>query len=376
MKFSITREVFLKNLRHSQSVVEKRSSIAILSNVRLEARENKLITTATDNDIAVQGVADAFVETADATTVNAHKLYDIVNKLPEGVMVNAELTQAKDRLTVSAGKARFSLACLDADGFPDFTSIDGQKSFTIKGSELKRLLTKAQFAASQEDTRQYLNGVYLHVAHNDSAEATQGKTLRAVATDGHRLAQVEQPLPEGAEDMPGVIIPRKTVGELRKLGEEAKEINVSVTDKKIQFKTPEVTITSKVIDGTFPDYQRVIPLDNNFEMDVPRQTLMQAVDRVAILSHEKSRSIKFSLASNQLTISANNPDQENASEEMRVECDETDISLGFNAKYVAEIGGLFEGEDMQFFLKDGSSPVVLKDPKDGASLFVLMPMRI
>ena len=371
MKFSITREVFLKNLRHSQSVVEKRSSIAILSNVRIEARDNKLITTATDNDIAVQGIADAFVETPGATTVNAHKLYDIVSKLPEGVMVNAELTEARDRLTVSAGKARFSLACLDADAFPDFTGVDGQKAFTIKGEELKRLLTKAQFAASQEDTRQYLNGVYMHVA-----DGNDGKTLRVVATDGHRLAQVEQPLPAGADSMPGVIIPRKTVTELRKLADEAKEISVAVTEKKIQFQTPEVTITSKVIDGTFPDYQRVIPLDNNFEMDVPRQALMQAVDRVAVLSHEKSRSIKFSLSPNQLTISANNPDQENASEEMRVDYGDNDIALGFNAKYVAEIGGLIEGEDMQFFLKDGNSPVVLRDPKDAGSLFVLMPMRI
>lgn len=371
MKFSITREVFLKNLRHSQSVVEKRSSIAILSNVRLEARDNKLITTATDNDIAVQGVADAFVETPGATTVNAHKLFDIVSKLPEGVMVNAELTEAKDRLSVSAGKARFSLACLDAEAFPDFTGIEGQKAFTLKGTELKRLLTKAQFAASQEDTRQYLNGVYLHVAEGDN-----GKTLRAVATDGHRLAQVEQALPDGADSMPGVIIPRKTVAELRKLADEAKEINITVTDKKIQFQTPEATITSKVIDGTFPDYQRVIPMDNNFEMDVPRQALLQAVDRVAVLSHEKSRSVKFSLSPNQLTISANNPDQENATEEMRVDYGDNDIDLGFNAKYVSEIGGLFEGEDMQFFLKDANSPVVLRDPKDAGSLFVLMPMRI
>ena len=371
MKFSITREVFLKNLRHTQSVVEKRSSIAILSNVRLEAKDNKLITTATDNDIAVQGLADAFVETPGATTVNAHKLFDIVNKLPEGVMVNAETQENNNRLSVYAGKARFSLACLDADAFPDFTNIEGQKAFTLKGTELKRLLTKAQFAASHEDTRQYLNGVYLHVA--DGAE---GKTLRAVATDGHRLAQVEQELPEGAEDMPGVIIPRKTVAELRKLGDEAKEIKVTVTDKKIQFQTPEITITSKVIDGTFPDYQRVIPMDNKFEMDVSRQALMQAVDRVAVLSHEKSRSVKFSLTPNQLTISANNPDQENATEDMRVSYGDNNIDLGFNAKYVFEIGSLFEGEDMQFFLKDGNSPVVLRDPQDLSSLFVLMPMRI
>lgn len=371
MKFSITREVFLKNLGYTQSVVEKKSSIAILSNVRLEAKDNKLTTTATDNDIAVQGTADAFVETPGITTVNAHKLYEIVRKLPEGVMVNAELTETKDRLAISAGKARFSLACLDASAFPDFTSITDKKSFTITGNELKRLLVKAQFAASQEDTRQYLNGVYMH-----AAEGKVGKTLRFVATDGHRLASVEQPLPEGAEEMPGVIIPRKTVGELKKLAEEAKEIKITVTERKVQFQTPELTITSKVIDGPFPDYQRVIPKDNGIEMDVPRLPFLQAVDRVAVLSHEKSRSVKFSLKSNQLTISANNPDQENATEEMRVAYENNDIDLGFNARYVSEIGGLIEGEDMQFLLKDGMSPVVLKDPKDVDTLFVLMPMRI
>lgn len=371
MKFSITREVLLKNLGYSQSVVEKRSSIAILSNVRLEAKDNKLITTATDNDIAVQGIADAFVETPGITTVSAHKLHEIVKKLPEGVMVSAVLSEGKDRLQITAGKARFSLACLDAAAFPDFTSLTAGAAFVVSGDQLKRLLVKAQFAASQEDTRQYLNGVYMHVAG-----PADERTLRFVATDGHRLARVEQALPEGAEDMPGVIIPRKTVNELRKLCEDAKEIKVLVTDKKIQFQTPELTITSKVIDGTFPDYARVIPADNTLEMDVPRQPLLQAVDRVSILSHEKSRSIKFSLKPNNLVISANNPDQENATEEMRVSYDEGDIDVGFNARYVYEIGQLMEGDDMQFFLKDGTSPVVLKDPKDLHTLFVLMPMRI
>ncbi len=371
MKFSITREVLLENLGYSQSVVEKKSSIAILSNVRLEAKDNKLVTTATDNDIAVQGVADAFVENAGITTVSAHKLFEIVRKLPEGVMVNAELTETGDRLAISAGKAHFSLACLDAAAFPDFTSINDKKSFMLSGTELKRLLIKAQFAASQEDTRKYLNGVYLHVA--DGAE---GKVLRCVATDGHRLASVEQALPSGAESMSGVIIPRKTISEIKRLADKAKEIKVTITDKKIQFETPEMVITSKVIDGTFPDYQRVIPKENNFEMDVARLPLLQAVDRVAVLSHEKSRSIKFSLKSNQLVISANNPDQENATEEMRVDYDNGDIDLGFNARYMSEIGNLIEGDDMQFFLRDGTSPVILKDPKDVDALFVLMPMRI
>jgi DNA polymerase-3 subunit beta len=367
MKFSITRDVLLKNLSFTQSVVEKRSSIAILSNVRLEAKNNKLITTATDNDIAVQGTADAFVENAGVTTVNAHKLYEIVRKLPDGVMISAELTTGGDRLSVSGGKAKFSLACLDANAFPDMTAVEDGYTFTVPGDLLRRLLTKAQFAASVDDTRQYLNGVYMH---------TQGDKLRFVATDGHRLARAEYPLPEGAADMPSVIIPRKTVGELRGLSEKAKTVTVHVTDKKIQFETDEVVLTSKVIDGTFPDYERVIPYDNKLEMDVSRQSLLQAVDRVSILSHEKSRSVKFSIAPNHLTISANNPDQENAVEDLSINYDAQNMDVGFNAKYVSEIGQLMDGEDVKFYLKDGNSPVLLKDPTDADTLFVLMPMRI
>ena len=374
MKLSITREVLLKNLGFTQSVVEKRSSIAILSNVKIEATEdNKVIITATDNDIAVQGGADAFVEGAGETTVSAHKLHEIVRRLPEGVMINAELSDSGDRLSISAGKSRFSLACLDAAAFPDMTTVSGGSTFKISGDQLKRLMTKALFAASNEDTRQYLNGVYMHIAEDDD-----GQKLRFVATDGHRLARIQQDLPSGAEGMPGVIIPRKTVGEIRKLCDELKDkdITVRITDRKVQFEAPELIITSKVIDGTFPDYERVIPKDNKSEMAVPRQSLLQAVERVAILSHEKSRSVKFTLKPNNLTISANNPDQENAVEDVRVGYEDGEIDVGFNAKYVSEIGQLVEGEDLQFFIKDSASPVLLRDPKDIDALFVLMPMRI
>lgn len=375
MKFSITRDVLLKNLSHMQSVVEKRSSIAILSNVRLEARDNKLKTTATDNDIAVQATSDAFVDRPGVTTVSAHKLYEIVRKLPDGVQVHAELSEGGDRLTVSGGKARFSLACLDAGAFPDMSAVSGGVSFKLTGDVLRKVLAKAQFAASNDDTRQYLNGVFMHVT---KGKAGDKDALRFVATDGHRLARVEQELPEGAAGMPGVIIPRKTVNELRRLSEDTKDkpITLRVTEKKIQFEAGDVLLTSKVIDGTFPDYERVIPYDNAQSMDVARQPLLQAVDRVSILSHEKSRSVKFSLKPNHLVITANNPDQENAMEELRVNYGASDMDVGFNAKYVYEIGQLIEGEDMQFFLKDASSPVLLKDPKDVGALFVLMPMRI
>lgn len=371
MKFSMSRETLLKNLAFTQSVVEKRTSIAILSNVRLKAADNKLEATATDNDITVQGVSEAFVETEGSTTVNAHKLYDIIRKIPEGVMVSMEISEDGNRLSVTAGKARFSLACLSADAFPDVTDMTDGVSFTLDGKNLKRLLAKSQFATSSDDTRQYLNGVYMHIT-GDGANPT----LRFVATDGHRLARVETDLPEGASDMPAVILPRKTMNELKKMADENKTITLRVAEKKIQAQAGDVVMTSKLIDGTFPDYDRVIPKDNTMEMDVSRQTLMQAVERVSILSHEKSRSIRFSLKPQNLLISANNPDQENALEEVKVEYEADDVDIGFNAKYVSDIGGQIEGDDMQFFFKDSASPVLVKDPEDLTAMYVVMPMRI
>jgi DNA polymerase-3 subunit beta len=370
MKLSVSRETLLKNLRHMSAVVEKRTSIAILSNVRLGAKKNQLETTATDNDITVQGTAEAFIEEEGVTTVHAHKLFEIISKIPEGVMVNISLVEGGNRLIIEAGKAKFSLACLPAEAFPDMTSVENGQQFSIKAGDLAKALNKAQFAASADDTRAYLTGVYMHVP-----EDQPGK-LRFVATDGHRLAKVDIDLPEGAKDMPAVILPRKCVNELRKLTEEAGEITLTVADTKVQAEAGDMALTSKVVDGTFPDYDRVIPKENKAKMAVARKTLLQAVDRVAILSHEKSRSIRFALDKNQLTISANNPDQENATEDVKVDYGDSHIDVGFNARYVADIGGQIESDDMEFFFKDSTSPVLVMDPEDAASLFVVMPMRI
>lgn len=368
MKFSIARETLLNNLNYVQSVVEKRNSIAILSNVKLEVEGNSLVSTATDNHMSIEAKSEAFVDVAGATTVSAHKLFEIVKRLPSEAMISLELKDDGSRMQITAGKSKFSLACLDADAFPDVASVSSSVNFKLTGSQVTRLLKKAKFAASQDDTRQYLNGIFMHLKDDK---------LRFVATDGHRLARIEQDIPTGAEGMPGVIIPRKTIDEIAKLADKSKDLEVTVAENKIQFATEEATLTSNVIDGTFPDYERVIPTGNTLEMDVPRQSLMSAVDRVAILSHEKSRSVRFSINTNNLVISANNPDQENAQEELKITFDaEGDLNVGFNAKYVSDITNLIEGDDIQFLMKDGNSPVVVQDPQDVSSLFVLMPMRI
>ncbi|MBI1308485.1 MAG: DNA polymerase III subunit beta [Proteobacteria bacterium] len=371
MKLSISRETLFRALRHMSSVVEKRSSIAILGNVRLSAGKNQLETTATDNDLAVQGVAEAFVDSTGTTTVGALKLFEIISKIPEGVMVNLETTEGGSRLALTAGKAKFSLATLNADAFPDMTKVDGGVTFTLPSAELKKLLDKVQFAASADETRAYLTGVYLHVVEVDGTP-----TLRTVATDGHRLAKAEIACPDAAEEMPSVILPRKCVTELKKLADESKEIKLTVSDKKIQAEATDITLTSKVIDATYPDYDRVIPKDNNSQLTVARKSLLQAVDRVSILSHEKTRSVRFGVIDNALALSANNPDQENASEEVKADYKGPEMEIGFNARYLADIGTQVSGDDMTFFFKDASSPVMVKDPTDGSTTFVVMPMRV
>jgi DNA polymerase-3 subunit beta len=371
MKLSISRETLFRALRHMSSVVEKRSSIAILANVRLKAHQNKLETTATDNDLAVQGVAEAFVDTAGTTTVGAFKLFEIISKIPEGVMISLELTDSGSRLALSAGKAHFSLATLNAEAFPDMTKVEGGVSFKLPSADVKKLLDKVQFAASSDETRAYLTGVYLHVVQVDGTP-----TLRTVATDGHRLAKAECTCPEGAEEMPAVILPRKCVTELKKLADETKEIFFTINDKKIQGEGADIILTSKVIDAVYPDYDRVIPKDNNTSLTVARRSLLQAVDRVSILSHEKTRSVRFNTIENALALSANNPDQENASEEVKAEYTGAPLEIGFNARYLADIGTQVGGDDITFYFKDASSPVLVKDPTDSSTTFVVMPMRV
>ncbi|MFZ2587485.1 MAG: DNA polymerase III subunit beta [Alphaproteobacteria bacterium] len=371
MKLSISRETLFRALRHMSAVVEKRTSIAILGNVRLKAADNKLETTATDNDLAVQGVAEAFVDEAGVTTVSAAKLFEIVSKIPEGVMVAMDLADGGSRLAISAGKAKFSLATLGAEAFPDMTKVDGGVSFDMHSADVKKMLDKVQFAASSDETRAYLTGVYWHVVEVEGAHV-----LRTVATDGHRLAKADMACPEGAEEMAGVILPRKCVAELRKLADEAKTVHMVVNEKKIQAMAGDITLTSKVIDANYPDYERVIPKGNDSRMTVSRKSLLQAVDRVSILSHEKTRSVRFAVDGGTVTLTANNPDQENAREEVKVEYAGSPLEVGFNSRYLTDIGGQVVADDMAFCFKDSASPVLVRDPSDDATMFVVMPMRV
>jgi DNA polymerase-3 subunit beta len=372
MQLSIDKPSLVKALAHVASVVERRNTIPILSNVHLATKNNELRLTSTDLDMEIVETVPARAKGEGATTVPAHMFHDIVRKLPEGSDI--ELTREGDqgRLAIACGAARFSLQTLPADDFPALSVDDLGHAFTVPAADLKRLIDKTRFAISTEETRYYLNGIYLHAA------TSGGKPmLRAVATDGHRLAQAELPLPPGAKDMPGVIVPRKTVSELAKLVEDGDgEVRVELSPSKIRVSTSRVVLTSKLIDGTFPDYERVIPQGNDKKMEVDNHTFAEAVDRVSTLSSDKSRAVKLSMQDGKLTLSVNNPDSGSASEEIPVEYGFDPLEIGFNARYLLDISERLESGTAEFQLADPGSPTLIRDGKDVSSLYVLMPMRV
>lgn len=372
MKLSIERATLLKALAQAQSVVERRNTIPILANVLIEAEGAHVSFRATDLDIEVVDHAPAMVERAGATTVSAVMLHEIVRKLPDGALVHLSEDSAAGRLTITAGRSTFSLATLPKEDFPVMATSEYSSNFSAKSPELRRLFDKAKFAISTEETRYYLNGVYMHVSQGET-----GKVLRCVATDGHRLARIDAPLPEGADGMPGVIVPRKTVGELRKLLEDDDAmIAVSVSETKVRFATPAITLTSKVIDGTFPDYTRVIPTGNTRKLEVDASEFAKAVDRVATVSSERSRAVKLSLDEDRLVLSVNSPDSGAAEEELAVAYGDERLEIGFNAKYLLEIASQVDRENAVFLFNSAADPTLMREGNDMSAVYVVMPMRV
>lgn len=372
MKFSIERGTLLKAVSQAQSVVERRNTIPILANVLIEAEGNEVHFRATDLDIEVVDKAPAQVERAGATTVAATTLHEIVRKLPDGALVSLTADAAAGRLTVEAGRSNFSLATLPREDFPVMATSDYESNFSAPAGVLRRLFDKSKFAISTEETRYYLNGVYMHVADGDG-----GKVLRCVATDGHRLARIDADLPEGASEMPGVIVPRKTVGEMRKLlDDDEMAIAVSVSETKIRFATPDITLTSKVIDGTFPDYSRVIPQGNTRRLEVDAAEFAKAVDRVATVSSERSRAVKLQLEEDRLILSVNAPDSGAAEEELAVAYSDERLEIGFNAKYLLEIASQVDRENAVFMFNSAGDPTLMREGNDQSAVYVVMPMRV
>lgn len=368
MKLSIERAVLLKMLGHVQSVVEKRGTIPILSNVKLDAANGELAITATDMDISVMEKGAANVEEPGSATVPASTFYEIVRKIPEGAQIALHFADGKMGLT--SAHSKFSLACLPVEEFPVLADEAMTHQFTLPAITLEALIDKTRFAISMEETRYYLNGIYFHAMQGDSS------VMRAAATDGHRLSKIEIALPSGAAGMPGVIVPKKTIGGVRRLLEEGAEtVEVGVSQNKIRFGIGNAVLVSKLIDGTFPDYERVIPAGNDKIMEVNTKALAEAVDRVSIVANDKLRAIKFSLEPGKLTLSASSPEAGTASEELEVRYSADALEIGFNARYIMDVLMEVEG-DAQFVFADSAAPAIIRDAADVSAVYVVMPMRV
>ncbi|MFA7439523.1 MAG: DNA polymerase III subunit beta [Sphingomonadaceae bacterium] len=368
MKLLVERANVLKALGHVQSVVERRNTIPILSNVLLSAEGDGLKLMATDLDLQVVEEVPANVETAGATTVSAHTLYDIIRKIPDGAQVT--LDASGPRMSVVAGRARFQLQTLPREDFPVIGESELPVNFSMPAETLRTLIDKTRFAISTEETRYYLNGIFLH------APAGQ-QTLRAVATDGHRLARYELPLPAGAADMPDIIIPRKCVAEVRKLLDERDEdIGISLSAARIRFQIGGAVLTSKLIDGTFPDYSRVIPTGNDRILKIDPATLAEGVDRVTAIASEKTRAVKLSLDQDRVTLSVTSPENGTASEDIPADYAAGALDVGFNSRYLLDILQQIDSDEVEVHLADAVAPTLIREVSQAEALYVLMPMRV
>jgi DNA polymerase-3 subunit beta len=372
MRVTVEQAALLRALSRATRVAERKNTVPILGNVLVRTTDGGVTFKATDLDMEMTEAIPGEIAAQGAITVPAHVFHDIVRKFPDGAQVSLETTGDKSQMTMRSGRSRFVLQALPESDFPDLAAGEFGARFEIGASDLKRLIDKTQFAISSEETRYYLNGIYMH-----AIEGEDGPRLRAVATDGHRLARSEIPAPAGAELMPGVIVPRKTVAEFAKfVSDGADKVLIEVSPQKIRLTSGQIRFTSKLIDGTFPDYQRVIPVGNDKTLTIDCAEFTRSVDRVSTISSERGKAVKLSLADGRLTLSVNNPDAGNAVEEIEVEYDAAPLDIGFNARYLLDIAGQLEGDTALFKLADPGSPTLILDREGASTLYVLMPMRV
>ncbi|MBN9061499.1 MAG: DNA polymerase III subunit beta [Rhizobiales bacterium 65-9] len=372
MRVTVERAALVRALSHVHRVVERRTTIPILSNVLLRSDAGGLRLKATDLDLEVIETAPAEVAQPGATTVPAHTLHDIVRKLPDGAQVSLETTGDAGQMQLRSGRSRFTLQTLPETDFPDIAAGEMSHRFAIAADSLRQLIGRTQFAISQEETRYYLNGIFAHTIESEGATV-----LRMVATDGHRLARVEAPAPAGSGGMPGVIIPRKAVNEIQKLIEGRDgDVSIELSPTKIRVTVGETVLTSKLIDGTFPDYQRVIPAGNDKRLIVDRAEFTAAVDRVSTISSERGRAVKLSIGDGKITLSVTNPDSGSATEEVEADYDSAPLDIGFNARYLLDITAELDGDTTLFRLAEPGSPTIIQDRENAPALYVLMPMRV
>ncbi len=366
MKTTIKREDLLAPLQQVIGAVERRQTLPILGNVLFKSTGGDLTLSATDLEIEM--VANVVADSADdfQVTIPARKLLDISKALPDGSVINFNIEE--NRVSLTSGRSRFTLATLPASEFPSLDEIAVQQKFTIPQNLFKSLFDKTSFAMAQQDVRYYLNGILMEISP---------QKIRLVATDGHRLALSESEGETGVDDERQIIIPRKAVLELSRLLDSSDgDASCELSQNHLRVQTGSLIFTTKLIDGKFPDYQRVIPVDGNKTLQVERETLKQAMSRIAILSNEKYRGIRLTLTSGNLSIQANNPDQEEAEEELQVDYDEGDMEIGFNVTYLIDVLNVLASEKVQVKLKDSNSSAIISDSENESSLYVVMPMRL
>jgi len=375
MDFKVNSSDLLKAISHIHGIVEMRHTLPILSNIIITAKDDNLILSSTNLDIFCSDQINAEVLSTGEISVSASTFYEIIKRLPNGSDLHATLDEENSSLVLKCGRSKFNLTTMKTDDFPIITDSDLNTRFVLSATELMRMIDKTKFAISNEETRYYLNGVFFHKTQKNSIDI-----LRSVATDGHRLAQYDIPLPHGAEEITGLIIPKKTILELRRVLDDAKgDVNISLNDSKIKFSFNELTIISKVIDGTFPDYTKVIPKNNDKVFITNNNELKLAIDRVSAVSINeeiKSKAIKLLIESNKLFLSVESLSKGSANEEVDIDYDKEKVEIGFNSRYLIDICNEIDGEEVIIHILDSISPAIILDKSDENLFFVLMPMRI
>lgn len=366
MKFSIERDLLLKPLQSLCSVVEKRQTLPILSNLLVKVEKDKLLLTATDLEVEMHTSVSVKGTDPGETTFSARKFLDICRTLPEGALI--DVSQDASKITLKSGKSRFSLTTLEPSEFPSVDAVEQGVSFKISQNVFRKLIESTQFAMAQQDVRYYLNGLMLELSQ---------KGLRCVATDGHRLAMCDSDVEINTPEVRQVIVPRKGITELARLLEMTDdEIRVDVGTNHIQTVFNETTFTSKLIDGRFPEYQRVIPQGGNKVVIADKELLKQSLTRVSILSNEKYRGVRFSVSDGLLRVQAHNPDQEEAEEEISIDYSGGDLEVGFNVTYFIDVLTVIPDDKVQITFLDSSSSCLIQSPGNEDCKYVVMPMRL
>lgn len=371
MQFQISKSAIIKALSNVNGAVEKRNTIPVLLNVKIEAKNGKLNLTATDMDIVIMSSAESLISKEGSTTVPAQLFYDIIRKIPDNADINIELKEENSTIKISYGKSKFTLPCLDPSEFPILSEGEMSVNFNIKSTELMKIIDKTRFAIPSDETRFYLNGLYIHgIAVGNNIE------LRGVATDGHRLALASSTASSLTAAVPGVIVPKKTINEIRKIIEGNDEVTVAFSKAKIRVTSGSSVIISKLIDGEFPEYDRVIPKNNDKLVKVDRKLIFDAIDRVSTIATDKNKSIKLILENGKISFQIKSNDSGNASEEIEVGYEGEVIETGFNSRYFLEIVGQISKDKITIHFKDGSAPALIKTDGENDSLYVIMPIRV